>query len=115
MGRMTVASTAAERISRTAQSERRRIRQCNVVSMPELARPLTRLNATAMVAGTIIGASIFVQPSEIARSLLFFSPVRARPLPRHAPLDHDRVGALRGAHAVRRAGLPRTRLCVSRD
>jgi basic amino acid/polyamine antiporter, APA family len=35
----------------------------------ELARPLTRLNATAMVAGTIIGASIFVQPSEIARYL----------------------------------------------
>jgi basic amino acid/polyamine antiporter, APA family len=35
----------------------------------ELARALTRLNATAMVAGTIIGASIFVQPSEIARHL----------------------------------------------
>jgi amino acid permease len=30
---------------------------------------LTRLNATAMVVGTIIGASIFVQPSEIARYL----------------------------------------------
>ncbi|HEX6463066.1 MAG TPA: amino acid permease [Vicinamibacterales bacterium] len=37
--------------------------------MPELSRSLTRLNATAMVAGTIIGASIFVQPSEIARHL----------------------------------------------
>ena len=37
--------------------------------MTELTRPLTRLNATAMVAGTIIGASIFVQPSEIARYL----------------------------------------------
>ncbi|HEX6975036.1 MAG TPA: amino acid permease [Vicinamibacterales bacterium] len=37
--------------------------------MPELTRTLTRLNATAMVAGTIIGASIFVQPSEIARHL----------------------------------------------
>ena len=37
--------------------------------MAELARSLTRLNATAMVAGTIIGASIFVQPSEIARHL----------------------------------------------
>ncbi len=37
--------------------------------MPELARALTRVNATAMVAGTIIGASIFVQPSEIARHL----------------------------------------------
>ena len=37
--------------------------------MTELARSLTRLNATAMVAGTIIGASIFVQPSEIARHL----------------------------------------------
>jgi APA family basic amino acid/polyamine antiporter len=35
----------------------------------ELTRSLTRLNATAMVAGTIIGASIFVQPSEIARHL----------------------------------------------
>jgi basic amino acid/polyamine antiporter, APA family len=30
---------------------------------------LTRINAIAMVAGTIIGASIFVQPSEIARHL----------------------------------------------
>ena len=37
--------------------------------MPELTRALTRLNATAMVVGTIIGASIFVQPSEIARHL----------------------------------------------
>ena len=37
--------------------------------MAELPRALTRLNATAMVAGTIIGASIFVQPSEIARHL----------------------------------------------
>ncbi|HSC27312.1 MAG TPA: amino acid permease [Vicinamibacterales bacterium] len=37
--------------------------------MAELPRSLTRLNATAMVAGTIIGASIFVQPSEIARHL----------------------------------------------
>src|SRR5690349_1531819 len=34
-----------------------------------LARSLTRTNATAMVAGTIVGASIFVQPSEIARHL----------------------------------------------
>ena len=34
-----------------------------------LARSLTIVNATAMVAGTIIGASIFVQPSEIARHL----------------------------------------------
>jgi basic amino acid/polyamine antiporter, APA family len=34
-----------------------------------LSRELTRTNATAMVAGTIIGASIFVQPSEIARHL----------------------------------------------
>ena len=31
-------------------------------------RSLTRVNAIAMVAGTIIGASIFVQPSEIART-----------------------------------------------
>ncbi len=35
----------------------------------ELRPTLSRLNATAMVAGTIIGASIFVQPSEIARHL----------------------------------------------
>jgi APA family basic amino acid/polyamine antiporter len=35
-----------------------------------LLRPaVTRVNAVAMVAGTIIGASIFVQPSEIARHL----------------------------------------------
>jgi APA family basic amino acid/polyamine antiporter len=38
-------------------------------ALAELSRPLTRLNAVAMVAGTIIGASIFVQPSEIARHL----------------------------------------------
>jgi len=37
--------------------------------MSELPRALTRVNATAMVVGTIIGASIFVQPSEIARHL----------------------------------------------
>ena len=37
--------------------------------MAELAPALTRTNAIAMVAGTIIGASIFVQPSEIARHL----------------------------------------------
>jgi APA family basic amino acid/polyamine antiporter len=37
--------------------------------MSELPQSLTRLNAVAMVAGTIIGASIFVQPSEIARHL----------------------------------------------
>jgi APA family basic amino acid/polyamine antiporter len=37
--------------------------------LAELPRSLTLLNATAMVAGTIIGASIFVQPSEIARHL----------------------------------------------
>ena len=37
--------------------------------VPGLRPSLTRLNAIAMVAGTIIGASIFVQPSEIARHL----------------------------------------------
>jgi APA family basic amino acid/polyamine antiporter len=37
--------------------------------VPELHPTITRLNATAMVAGTIIGAAIFVQPSEIARHL----------------------------------------------
>jgi len=36
-------------------------------SIAVLARALTPVNATAMVVGTIIGASIFVQPSEIAR------------------------------------------------
>lgn len=37
--------------------------------MAGLSRSLTITNATAMVVGTIIGASIFVQPSEIARHL----------------------------------------------
>src|SRR5688572_16031371 len=37
--------------------------------MPDLTRSLTLTNAIAMVVGTIIGASIFVQPSEIARHL----------------------------------------------
>ncbi len=37
--------------------------------MADLSRSLTLTNATAMVVGTIIGASIFVQPSEIARHL----------------------------------------------
>jgi basic amino acid/polyamine antiporter, APA family len=35
----------------------------------QLSPALTRTNAVAMVVGTIIGASIFVQPSEIARHL----------------------------------------------
>ena len=38
--------------------------------MAELTPALTRTNAVAMVAGTIIGASIFVQPSEVARYLV---------------------------------------------
>ena len=38
--------------------------------MADLRPALTRTNAVAMVAGTIIGASIFVQPSEIARHLV---------------------------------------------
>jgi basic amino acid/polyamine antiporter, APA family len=37
--------------------------------LSELHPSLTRTNAIAMVAGTIIGASIFVQPSEVARHL----------------------------------------------
>ena len=37
--------------------------------MSELRPSLTGVNAVALVAGTIIGASIFVQPSEIARHL----------------------------------------------
>ena len=37
--------------------------------LSDLNPTLTRVNATAMVAGTIIGAAIFVQPSEIARYL----------------------------------------------
>ena len=40
-----------------------------MMSGPDLSRTLTRTNAIAMVVGTIIGASIFVQPSEIARYL----------------------------------------------
>jgi basic amino acid/polyamine antiporter, APA family len=36
----------------------------------DLRPALTRTNAVSMVAGTIIGASIFVQPSEIARHLV---------------------------------------------
>jgi APA family basic amino acid/polyamine antiporter len=38
-------------------------------STSDLRPSLTRLNAIALVAGTIIGASIFVQPSEIAQHL----------------------------------------------
>ena len=41
----------------------------NSGSVGELRPSLTRVNAIAMVAGTIIGASIFVQPSEIAQHL----------------------------------------------
>ena len=36
---------------------------------PELRPSLTLTHATTMVVGTIIGASIFVQPSEITRQL----------------------------------------------
>jgi APA family basic amino acid/polyamine antiporter len=39
------------------------------VPLLELPRSLTRVNAVAMVVGTIVGATIFVQPSEIARHL----------------------------------------------
>jgi len=38
-------------------------------SSPALQRSLRLPHATAMVVGTIIGASIFVQPSEISRAL----------------------------------------------
>ena len=41
----------------------------SITDVPQLTPALTRTNAVAMVAGTIIGASIFVQPSEIARHL----------------------------------------------
>jgi basic amino acid/polyamine antiporter, APA family len=44
-------------------------RDATITRLAQLTRSLTVLNATAMVAGTIIGASIFVQPSEIARHL----------------------------------------------
>ena len=40
-----------------------------ILAVNDLRPSLTRLNATALVAGTIIGASIFVQPSEIAQHL----------------------------------------------
>ena len=38
-------------------------------SPPPLRRTIGPLHATAMVVGTIIGASIFVQPSEITRQM----------------------------------------------
>ena len=38
-------------------------------TLAEFHQSLTRINATAMVVGSIIGAAIFVQPSEIARHL----------------------------------------------
>src|SRR5204863_8969694 len=37
--------------------------------MRELARSIGLLHATAMVVGTIVGASIFVQPSEVSRAV----------------------------------------------
>ena len=37
--------------------------------MAQLSASLSRVNAVALVAGTIIGASIFVQPSQIAQYL----------------------------------------------
>jgi len=40
-----------------------------MVTDTRLLAVVTRVNAVAMVAGTIIGASIFVQPSEVARHL----------------------------------------------
>ena len=40
-----------------------------LVAVPELRQSLTLTHATAMVVGTIIGASIFVQPSEITRQM----------------------------------------------
>src|SRR5438034_6931016 len=41
-------------------------------AMPALTRSIGLLHATAMVVGTIIGASIFVQPSEVSRAVPSF-------------------------------------------
>src|SRR4026207_2475435 len=57
------------RLSRPTSADGGRVGAAGRGSPPQLPRPRARLNATAMVAGTIIGASIFVQPSEIARHL----------------------------------------------
>src|SRR5438034_10524761 len=40
---------------------------------PELARSIGLVQATAMVVGTIVGSSIFVQPSEVSRAVPSFS------------------------------------------
>src|SRR5256886_11265433 len=40
--------------------------------MPALSRSIDLPHATAMVVGTIIGASIFVQPSEVSRAVPTF-------------------------------------------
>src|SRR5437762_8010577 len=39
----------------------------------KLARTMGRLQATAMVVGTIVGSSIFVQPSEVSRAVPSFT------------------------------------------
>jgi basic amino acid/polyamine antiporter, APA family len=39
------------------------------LQMPKLSRSIGLTEATAMVVGTIVGASIFVQPSEVSRAL----------------------------------------------
>ena len=68
----------------------------------DLRPSLTRTNAVAMVAGTIIGASIFVQPSEIARHL-------------GTPHDIMLVWLACGVLTFRRARLRRARLGVPAD
>ena len=40
-----------------------------------LARPIGLLQATAMVVGTIVGSSIFVQPSDVSRAVPAFGPM----------------------------------------
>src|SRR3954465_2191206 len=40
--------------------------------MPSLTRSITLTQATAMVVGTIVGSSIFVQPSEVSRAVPSF-------------------------------------------
>ena len=74
-----------------------------IATPPALVRSLGLGRATAMVVGTIIGASIFVQPSEVTGAV----PYGRR---RAARLGDGRI-----AHAGRRADLRRAGLGLSRD
>src|SRR6185369_4767598 len=47
----------------------RRSARSTSLQMAKLSRSIGLTQATAMVVGTIVGASIFVQPSEVSRAL----------------------------------------------